>query len=290
MSIVDWDVPFTLISDQGQLDINSGPTSRYILDKSGCQSVAPIRATKDNIPQASGSILHKRYKTGYEIQLRMMYWEWSGAQKKPACGGYATLMHDDLMKHLEAMLDEDGRLLFVPEGLSDVRFFESTRWLQEVTVDAQSGFLTVTFRLDSPYPYALNFTQQSDSFSSTDTLVNGGTAEMFPVIQVAAGSSPLGAFTLTNLDNLDPQGNPLKIVFNEDLPGASAIPAGSYVEIITFRNSVYLNGSGANYKPGIDVEDSDFWGLVVGSNDITIVGDGSNPNPTVTILWADAWA
>lgn len=286
MSIVEWDVPFDLVTPEGTLEFNVGAADIYRLRKEGCQAVAQIRATKDNIPQFSGSILHKRFKTGYEVQLQLVYWDTCA---DTACDGTAVQMHDLLMKHLESILDADGRLIWEPTGLA-TRFFESIRWLGEVTTDAQTGVLTVGFRVDSPFPYALDFTQNTNTFDDTDTLVNGGSAEMFPVIQVYAGSSACPGFVLTNLDNLDDQGVAKEIVFDADLPGAANIPAGQYIEFDTFRNTVYLNGDGANYKPGIDVEESDFWGLVVGSNEITIDGDGTNPAPTVVILWQNAWA
>ena len=56
-----------------------------------------------------------------------------------------------------------------------------------------------------------------------------------------------------------------------------------YAEIDTFRNTIYQNGAGANLKDGLDVEMTDFFGLVPGNNVITISGG------SVTVLWQAAW-
>jgi phage-related protein len=96
-------------------------------------------------------------------------------------------------------------------------------------------------------------------------LNNTGNAVMYPVFQVTGG----GAFTLSN----DTTG--LAIIFTGSYSG--------YAEIDTFRNTIYQNGSGANLKDGIDVENSDFFGLVPGNNVISISGG------SVTVLWQAAW-
>ena len=65
--------------------------------------------------------------------------------------------------------------------------------------------------------------------------------------------------------------------------GADSIAGGSYAEIDTFRNTIFLNGSGANLKAGVDELSSEYFGLRVGENEIAI--DGAS----VDVLWAPAW-
>lgn len=146
MSIVEWDcIPFDLQTPQGNLDINDGDPL-ILLVKEGCQAVATQRVTKDNIPQKDGSILHKRYRTGYEITLKMSYWETAG---QPACASVLVDMHDAVMRHLRSILNESGRLFYVPTGHA-TRFFDEVRWLKEVTTEVSDGHVEVTFQLDTP--------------------------------------------------------------------------------------------------------------------------------------------
>jgi phage-related protein len=288
MSIVEWDcIPFDLVTPQGQMDWNEPANPGdplYLLVKESCQALSSQRVTKDNIPQKDGSILHKRFRTGYEITLKLSYWDDEDA---PACAASLVSMHDVLMRHLRSILNESGRLIYTPSGQA-ARFFDEVRWLREVTTEVQSGHTEVTFALDTPFPYALDFAQITTEIdTSPTTLTNTGSAPMYPVIKV---DGPTCGFTIINYDSFDDQGDPLQIVYSSSFPGAQCIGAGDYAEIDTFRDVIYLNGDQDNLKDGIDIERSDFFALEVGPNDIVIVGEGTNPAPTVTFLWASAWA
>jgi len=288
MSIVEWDcVPIDLVTPQGQMDWNTPAVDSdplFLLVKESCQAVSSQRVTKDNIPQKDGSILHQRFRTGYEIALKIAYWE---RKDVPACGELLVDMHDEMMRHLRSILNESGRVIYTPTGHA-ARFFDEVRWLREVATEAQSGLTTVTFALDSPFPYSLDFAQiETEIDTSPTTLTNNGSAPMFPVIRV---DGPTCGFTIINNDNLDDQGDPKQIVYDSDFPGAQCIGSGEFAEIDTFRDVIYLNGDEDNLKPGIDVENSDFFELVVGANDIVVLGEGTEPAPTVTFLWQNAYA
>ena len=290
MSIVEWGragpglppIPFDLITVEGTLELNrcDGSEPYYMLIPESCLAISENRVTKDNIPQKDGSILHKRFRTGYTVALTIQYWE---SPSQPACGGTLVDMHDVMMRHLRAMLNESGRLIWEPTD-HDARFFDEMRWLKEVTTDVQAAFVQVSFALDSPFPYALDFEQSSTVIADGTigtTLDNTGSAPMYPVIRV---DGPTDSFVIRN-ETTDEE-----IIYDSSFPGAQPIGAGDYAEIDTFKDTIYENGDQTNLKPGIDIEDSDFFALEVGPNQITIQGDGSNPTPTVTFLWQAAWA
>lgn len=97
---------------------------------------------------------------------------------------------------------------------------------------------------------------------------------MWPVFKVYGPST---GFTLSN-DTTD-----LMIVWDANLPGASPLGGGDYIEIDTFRGVAYLNGDGANEKVGIVVAQTDFFPLVPGANVVSLSGAAS-----VDVLWQGA--
>src|SRR6185295_4647970 len=118
--------------------------------------------------------------------------------------------------------------------------------------------------------------------SPTAILNNSGTAPFWPVFKVYG---PFDSFQIENSSNLDDDGNPMIILYQDILPGAVPIGGSDYIEIDCFRNTVYLNGSGDTRKAGINIIESDFWNLIVGNSTVTVSGGGSNAAPNVDILW-----
>jgi hypothetical protein len=92
---------------------------------------------------------------------------------------------------------------------------------------------------------------------------------------------PFDQFVLSNVTT------GLDIVYDDSLPGAVSVASGHYIEIITFANTVYLDGDGPSRKAGIDIRNSDFWQLEVGDNDVEITANSTAPD--VDILWQAAW-
>lgn len=289
--IADWTVPFTLVTDRGTIYFNepSQTEGYYIIDKGASDEITEIRATRNGVPQNPGSILHRGFYSGVVLNLTLEYWTPGG---KPACkttDPTSQAMDDLLLKNLDAILNGGGRILFTPTGQPQ-RLIDELRWIGEAKLTEEDTATTVAFTLASPFPYAIDFEQTLTVLteaSPTDNLINTGTTEFYPVFKIYG---PFFGFELTNADNLDDDGNPFKIVYDSDLPGAVSVPGGDYIEIDTFRNTVYLNGDGASRKAGIDIEQSDFFSLVVGNNNLTIVGDGgSNVAPDADVLWQAAW-
>jgi hypothetical protein len=284
MPIAEWNVPFVLQTPGGNLNLNDLAGPLYLLDATACDAGAEIRDTKENVPQADGSLLHRRFYTGYDCKLAMSYWE---NATTPACEDVATDMHDDMMRCLRSLQDGDGRLLWTPTGKAQ-RMFDAIRLLDRMTLRPQGSeqglLLGASFTLDTPFPYAQDAAETVTDFSGsnlTQTLDNTGSAPFYPVWKIYG---PIFYFTISNVTT------GLDIIYDADLPGAVGIGGGDYAEIDTFRNTIYLNGDGANLKPGIDIENSDFFPLAVGDNQITVSGEGTFPAPDVDCLWQPAWA
>lgn len=299
MVTVEWDVPFILSSPYGDLPFNTlasngtTPVGYYLLDSTACMAGTARRVTRTNIAQAGGEITHKKYRSGYAMELTAQLWETSGIDGKPAEKSVLREMADFLMLHLNALDNEDGRIRWAPSGANE-RMLDRVRMLGPsidgagssvsvvVSKDAATPLRTVTFALLSPFPYAMDYAEIDTPIAdgASVALDNIGNSEFWPVIKV---HGPTSAFSLINNDVLGDDGEALQIVYDATLPGAVPIESGHYAEIDCFRNTVYLDGDGANLKPGIDILQSDFWPLVPGSNTITV---GAN----IDILWQSAYA
>ncbi len=278
-AVPSWDAPtaFTLTNPyNGTMSFNTQTsTGLYLLDRSGCKFTVAVRSTTDNVPQSDGAILHHRFLTGTQMELKFVL---MGDADSIACDDVLTTMVDQLTGAFRSLLnagDNIGRLTWDAQG-ELTRILDDCRLLVYPDFDAGGNLPTLTVTIDSQYPYAQNLTQQSTSITSggSSTLTNDGTADYFPVFQVHGATS---GFTLTNLTT------GIQFVYDSTLPGAVAIGGGDYAEIDTFRNTIFLNGSGANLKAGVDELNSDYWSLIVGGNLVSITG------ANVTVLWAPAW-
>lgn len=273
---LEWpEIPFRLETEAGVLTLNSehGTTGyRFILDPRGCRAVRPLRVAVTPVPQGDGDIHHTRYAGGYQVRLAVQLWTDRG---EPACGADLVAMHDLLMLHLEALRNGVvGRLVWTPTGAPDCRMLDHVRLLEVEPPESEAGVWSMTFSLDSPFPYAITCTEKQLALTGSNVAVNAGNTEHWPVARV---NGPTSAFVLTN------QETGLQVVYSASLPGAQSIPGGSYAEIDMFRHTIYLNGNGPNLKPGLDLEFTDFWSLLVGSNTITLSG------ATGLLLYNDAW-
>ena len=260
MPVSDWNVSATLASVYGDLSLNASTGDRYILMREGCDMWQDVRAQQLNVPQEDGSLIQERFDTGTRLKLQVGLWYGD----EPACYDDLTRMVDTISKHAHSMVKAAfaGRFLWDPEGAA-VRLLDYMQMSDRMTWDWSGIVPNVTLVFDSPFPYAIDFTQLSTALPAV--LNNTGNAVMYPVFQISGG----GAFTLSN----DTTG--LAIVYTGGYSG--------YAEIDTFRNTIYQNGSGANLKDGLDVENSDFFGLVPGSNVISLSGG------TGIALWQAAW-
>lgn len=272
--------PYSSARGETLLFNDTEAVGQYLVQQTGCQFTIGVRSTTDNVPQADGSIPHHRFLTGTQIEMAVSLFV---DDENPACDAILADLLDTLSGALRSLLnagDNAGRLQWEIDGGNE-RMLDDCRLLVYPKFGFDGAFPTVTFTLDSQYPYAQDLNQTSTVIADGDTeiLDNTGTADYQPVFKVFG---PATSFELTNITT------GLQFVYDSTLPGAIAIGgSGDYAEIDVFRNRIFYNGSGANLAAGIDQLSSDYWALVVGENEVAvdIVGGGTS----ATVLWAPAW-
>jgi hypothetical protein len=301
MAIADWTVPFRLTSTPytdhpipattapNPLPINTattlvgGESVIYRLKPDGCSMTNVVRETKDYVPQADGAILHHRFVGGMEAQLTFQMWQ---NDSKIACDHILQEMVDTLEGYLYGLInagDNEGRLTWAPvggasgaPGSNGYRMMEDIRLLSyPVESQAPGAPLEVVVTIDCERPYCEDETQLSPAVPGT--VVNYGNRPTYPVYKIYGNYT---SFTLKNTTTGE------QFAYDGALPGAMAVGPGDYMEIDTFHNTLYLNGAGANLKPGVVMVDSDFSPLVPGNNVITCPGVGAASIALVNAAWA----
>lgn len=281
MPIAEWENLISLVTPQGELLLNTEQAEGFFLTaKENADSGCDVRATAQGVPQGAGSILHRGFPDGYGLKIPIQYWV---DAKTPACATSnptAQQMDDRLMRHVRSILGGGGRVFYHPAGMA-VRLLDQINNVAKSPLTEEAGLTGTVLTLASPYPYLINFDQTLTTLTSgspTATLTNTGSAPFFPVFKVYGSFDD---FVLSNLTT------GMEIAYDDSQPGGAAVVSPDYIEIDTFRNTVYLNGDGASRKAGIVIPTSDFFTLEVGANDLQIASDGTAPN--VDVLWQAAW-
>ncbi len=297
---------------------NSTELGYFMLDRTKCQAGAARRITRNNLAQADGEITHRKFKSGYVMELNVQLWDEIGAGGVPACAGVLRKMSDVLGEYLETIANDDGQLIWFPstwigDPTPNPRMLDAARSMGPsgndssgssfvsvvVEQDPGNGLVDVTFALLSKFPYLTDFMDypttpdETTTFASgvmhdTVTITNEGSAAYSPLIRVYG---PCDGFQLANLSTLDEIGDPLTIVYDDTLVGGVTIDSGDYLQIDTFTNvcQVHLPGGGTdNGKPGIDAKRTDYFQLVPGTNDLDMTYYGG-PGARVEVVWRNAW-
>jgi hypothetical protein len=204
--ILEWDIPFVLISPVnaadttpglGPLPINALVESEgdalgyFLLDPAKCSSGAARRITRNNLAQADGEITHQKFKSGYVVELNVQLWERSGAEGIPACAGALRQMGDILGEYLEAIANVDGQLVWWPSAwpaggsAPNPRMLDMARSMGP-SGDGGAGFVsvvrekdpdgpltTITFALLSALPYVTDYMNWPDSPDEIATFAEG---------------------------------------------------------------------------------------------------------------------
>lgn len=280
--MIEWEVPFKL---ETPLDTDlifndpDNPSGYFKLLYEGCKATRTLRNVIDKIPQGDGEIFHTRFRDGTEIQLAVALWE---NENDFACDAVLREMYEELVAHLDAILNGGGRLLWQPSDYgSEWRMLESARWLNPIEISWDQGVAVCTFGLDSPFPYLMDLAQEQDppghttmNLASNAVLVEAGvpktitlpafSAPFWPVMQIRG---PLvGVVNIENTSVTDEYGTNLRFRYNSDRPGAIGLTGSQWAEIDTFRETIYLDSNLSNMKPGVDPEVTDFFYLKPGDN------------------------
>lgn len=270
MAVVSWNHgDFTLTSPLGSMTL---PAALLLPDQ--CSAGTNLRVNTESVPSGDGSIFHPRFKDGYQMHVTLQLLQ-SGAV---AVDTDLQTLYDELMSHLEAMIDGDGRIQWPIAGGGNDRMLDAIRTLE---IPGPSGGLPkqFAFAVESPFPYAI------DAPQTTTTLVDGtpvtvtrvGSAKKF--WPVAKANGPItGTFTLENLTTGE------QLQYDATLPGASGIASGHYAEIDFFKKTVTLDGNVSFLEEGVVWSGADFWALAVGANSIKLTGAGGQ------LLYNEAWA
>lgn len=271
----EWEADHDLITPQGTLlfnqevvGLNTSTGSGYFLlvpEKCGISTVP--RVTIDDVPQGDGSIQHRRFESGIRAELAIQLWL---DLHNPACYGDLRCMLDYLSLHLRSLLNADGmyRLRWSPTGYGDRRMLDQIRLREWGPPEVQANNATeVTIGIDSPFPYAIDMTQQLVQIpdGNTGTITMVGTTDFFPVIKMYGTFSSNPALVISDTTGM-------LISYDDDLPGSPTPGGADYIELDFFRNTAFINGDGADARPGIEYLVSDFFPLVVGPNEITASG------------------
>jgi hypothetical protein len=293
MAIPSWTPPtvFDLTNPYSStLTFNEQSDRLYLLDEQQCSFDITVRATKSDVPQADGSILHHRFLTGVEMTLVIQLWQ---TANRPACDSLLREMHDDVMGSFRSLLnaeDNQGRLAWNIDGGNE-RMVDDLRLLVYPAYRKTDPLGIVTVTVDSQFPYAqdLNQTRTSCADGVPETLTNTGSSSYQPVFLVnmfntVIGGSAVHDFTIT----LTQGPNSVQFVFDDSLPGGPPISASRFAEINTFENTIYQKVTeggvaGANLKASVDELSSEYMEFPIGTFDIQI--DGCD----MDVLWAPAW-
>lgn len=270
MVVPDWTTAWSLETTAGNVDLFDGSSADgFVPIPEQCDAGAEVRVNTESVPQGDGAVFHRRFRAGMVLRFTANVMK-DGAI---AMGVDRQGMLEELALHLNALQNGDGRIVWsLPDG--GERMLDRIRILERPGYEG--GLLKqISIVVESPFPYALTHQEQElDTITDSLTITNEGDCDTFPVWRVNGAST---GFTLTNTTT------GLAIVYDDSLPGASSIASGHYVEIDTIRETAWLDGDVAPRKAGIDLEETDFFPLVPGDNDIEITG------ATVDALVNDAW-
>lgn len=299
MPMAEWDVPFLLKSPEGEIKINEpqggtgdAANDLYLLDETKCTvGISTLRTLSDDSPQSDGAIFHRSFKSFEVMNLDVEFWqgpegETAASEREPACGADRARMLDNLMAHLNALVDpeladlEGGncQIRWDPSA-GDDRMLNQIRLLTWPQETIENPVFSLGFELDSPFPYSMDVSEQTTDIDATVVVTNAGTTDFFPVFRI---HGPFSSFSLQNVETL------LFFDYDASFPGAAAVAAGHYAEVNTFGNTVFLDGNGANLMAGIDVTISDFWTLIRGAQELSYTSD--NALSSCEMLWNNAWA
>lgn len=270
MAVVTWRVDFTLTSPLGTLTI-----PKVMLDATRCSSGAGLRVTDDDVPSGDGAIFHQRFKSGYQMTVGLNLY----GSAVVMVGTELQAFYDTLMGHLDALVDNDGRISWTVSGGND-RMLLDIRTRQMPAVSAGVPVLReFTFAVESPYPYAMDAADTTTPLppGSTVAINRGGSAKGF--FPVAKAYGPASAFSFLNLTS------GATMSYGASFPGATSLTSGHYAEIDFFKKTVTLDGDVAFLSEGVDWANSDFWPLTVGSQSVKMTGAASS-----SLIWQAAHA
>lgn len=278
MPNLEWDVPMTLKSSFGVVDLNSpyaqitdGVAWLYLVmndDESYAIVPGKFRPVVDSVSQGDGSSIQPPFIDGLVATMTIGYWilpHGVDGEREPACGEDLRLMDQFLMGVLNGLRTfpvdvSTQQYAWLPSGNGGVtRLLEGVMLASWPTPDhsqsASQGGKLVRRKISiaSPYPYALEneeiVTPIADGASGT--LVNGGNIDQLPVLFVFG---PATGVTVVN------ESSGLTLSYDSTRPGALAVPSGHTLEIDFAEGTCLLDGDpDLDYIAGLDPQATAYW-------------------------------
>jgi len=239
----------------------------------GAQIAAPL----DPRAQRDGVILHRF--------LRRASYPVLEGYIKVSTGSLTTRRTylDELLKKTESLMRNQGRYQWTPSGSANDRTFDC-KLFEPVEIPSEEGFLK-RFRIPlvtgseraGTRPYAREISGQTYQQTTTTILAgnnavinNAGNTYEWPVLKIKNAGATARVENTTYSEAIE-------------FDALSGISGATYVEVDTYRETAYRNGSGANELGKLDQAATTFWYLRPGNNTITVTGCD------VDVLWNNAW-
>lgn len=274
MAVARWTSDFTLTSYLGSLSI---PAEMLVAE--ACAAGVDLRTQTTALPSDDGNTLRQRFKGGYQMHLVLQLL----ADGVVLFDADLQTFYDELMRHLDALEEYDGRISWEVPGGGDDRMIDNIRTLERPG-PAGALFKQFSFAVESPFPYAMDASQTTTELTDGTpvTVTRVGSAKAFKPVAHITGPVT-GAVTIKN--------NTLGLEFPIDvtLPGASALASGDFYEIDFFRKKITYGHTGGPadldfVDEVVDWPNADWWPLVPGANVVELVGASGS------MLWNEAWA
>lgn len=269
-------IPYTLETPFADIDLNADldDYAKLIVQGITGLDMGEVRITIDDAPQRDGSIIHKPRRKGLSPTF-------SGLVHTPGGNVSRQELSDQLRGALLSIIGTDGRLTWTPPGQAD-RILDRVRLNQAVLIDnwqeISPVLKTFQFGLVSRFPYSIDATEIETVIADgdTETITNGGNADMFPVFRVYSLGTDL---TITNETTIGGDPATITLAFT-----GLGLDGGSYLEIDTFKETAFENGNEADWGGALVFETSDFIWLPPGDSEISVDGGDAH------MLWQNAWA
>lgn len=287
-------IPYQLITSSGTINFNRYQDSTFIKLDSVEGLTGVVRGASQNRPGRHGQRVRNRLKGGMFPVLNGTFVH-DGPDTQEA-------MRIALEQACHDMLDETGTLRWMPSNANGSWHYAKVQ-INEPGMQTQGDMLkTFQIPLISEKPFGLGDHHEVDT-----SAVSGGGGLSFPAgpfypitYDVPTGGPALpnntgtleswatyriyGPITNPAFENITTGG---LVVFKTGV----VIPAGAYVEIDTWEETVYYNGDSEQpYERYVDSTITEYTPLARGVNSVRLLGSNTTSATKARIIWDDAHA
>ena len=271
-------IPYSLVTPRGTLAFvtTAGGDGVQLRDITGLDA-PELRTSLDHMPAKDGAFLRPALRGArYPVLSGLIVY---------LAGSVATAMAnrqlamDNLAAHLASIEKTDGTLKWTPTGQTE-RYLTVRSW-GSLQIGNDQGVLKPWQALlvaGHPviYTNSLTTTDTGSSSGATATATNGGNTDSYPILRIFGPATNPKAYN-------DTQGLSIQLI--------GTIANGDYVEVDTWTERIYLNGSLTNVKVDmLDIANTLFWSLSPGANTVRLTHTGGGAATKLRVLHRAAWA